>query len=144
MEGPVSEIESNLDEILQKYLPELGLELGAEKGKAKNSCDYFTWAHYNVIPLKGSSINLTAYKDLATNVCPTEYYNKVTKAVISANNQNENIMATGYMNNLITRITKAIAGEDSNSSELPIALANYQALNADLLHTVAVSTLQYV
>lgn len=81
MEGALTEISSNFDDILYQYLPDIFFELGDEKesnSRAKNACDYFTWAYMNVIPLSGTDNNLKAYLDFATNICPAQYYNKVT------------------------------------------------------------------
>jgi len=56
-----------------------------------------TWAYYNVIPLNGTSYKQNYYMTLATEICPNVYYNKVTQAVVKANENNGNIVATGFL-----------------------------------------------
>ena len=99
MVSPLEEIGSTVQDTVCSFIPDACQQFDTDKitSKGPQICDYLTWAYYNVIPLNGTSYKQNYYKTLATEICPNFYYNKVTQAVVKANKDNGNIVATGFL-----------------------------------------------
>lgn len=107
-------------------------------------CDYLTWAHFNAVPLQGDSDRQASYASLVSDTCPKTFYNSVTQVVQSANKDEGNLVASGFLSVLKNRVDIAIAKSESNADTLPLSFTNYQALNADILLAIASQSLDNV
>ena len=100
-------------------------------------CDYLTWAYYNAVPLDGDDARQAEYVSLATQTCPQEYYDKVAQASVKVSEDNNNIVSSNYLTNLRDSYINYVGKKASNAADLPLAFSNYQALNSDVLLTIA-------
>ena len=107
-------------------------------------CDYLTWAHFNAVPLQGDKERQDAYAKLVSETCPAAYYDPVTREVQSTNEAEGNLVASGFLSVLVDRVSLAVSETDAENGprDLPLALANYQALTSDILLTIAGQALQ--
>jgi len=104
-------------------------------------CDYVTWAYFNSIPLQGDATQQDEYKRLATETCPSEYYNKMTTSTREISEKNGNLVSSGFISNLSDKVKMVKDSKQKNADDLPLALTNYQALNSDVLNTIAAQAL---
>lgn len=88
-------------------------------------CDYLTWAHFNAIPLMGDDARKGEYTKLATETCPSEYYNKVTETVLSVSENNKNLVSSAFLQNLVDKVNMATGKSAENADPLPLAFTNY-------------------
>ncbi len=55
--------------------------------------------------------------------------------MIDVNQVNQNLVANGFLNNLVNKVELAVATEETAVN--PLAFTNYQALTADIVFAIA-------
>mmetsp|Transcript_10635 Transcript_10635/g.14334 ORF Transcript_10635/g.14334 Transcript_10635/m.14334 type:complete len:177 (+) Transcript_10635:661-1191(+) len=106
-------------------------------------CDYLTWAHFNAIPLDGDDSRQAEYTKLATQTCPQQLYDQVAATTRKISESNGNLVSSAFLGNIRDKVNLASIKKQmgQNAIDLPLALTNYQALNSDILLTIAAQSL---
>ena len=62
--------------------------------------------------------------------------------MLEVNQANKNLVASGFLNNLVNKVAGAVATDEN--AEAPLAFTNYQALTGDIVLAIASQALEDV
>ena len=137
MEKPTNAASAGLDSAIESNYADIWKQMQGIQVSGIELCDYLTWAHYNAIALDGDEARQAEYVSLATETCPQQYYDLITKATLKISDSNKNLVSSNFLTNIRDKVNMVEGNKSENADDLPLAFSNYQAFNSDILLAIA-------